>query len=889
MTPEALERFDQRLRKAIGSVAGEIAEQAGNRWTGRLLGNYRIEGRIASGGMGVVFLARRSDAQFERQVAIKLLNSPLASPDAHRRFRAERQILATLNHPNIAQLLDGGTTDEGVPYLVMEYIDGQPIDAYCNSNDLSLPERLRLFVKVCSAVQYAHQHLVVHRDLKPSNILVTREGEPKLLDFGIAKLLEGAGEGATHLTLADARLLTPRNASPEQVRGQPITTASDIYSLGVLLYELLTSRQPYEVSGLTPLDLQRAICETEPAAPSGIKRQLAGDIDNIVLMAMRKEPARRYATARQFADDIERYLAHMPVAARPDAWSYRTHKFLRRHAWASATALGVVLLVAGLVLFYTLQLAGARDRLVRARATAEEVSDFLVGLFESANPTLADPDVTARQVLEEGAGRIEQLRAEQPLVASHLMISMARAYSGLGLYDRAHQLSADALELRRQLLAPEHADIAEAMHYLGVAEGDVRDYKRALLTLTNALEMRERLFGPEALPVGETLYRIGFVHMRLGDYAASGTALQRALPIYERTLGAETAPTADVLGVLGAQQVLMGEHDKALETLKRALDIRERVYGPEDIRVAGSVHSLGRLEWQRGNYESALAYYRRALAIKEARLGPMHPDVGVTLYGLATTSKEIGAFNDSRNYYRRVIALQEKQLGPNDYYLAMSLSGYGFMLLELDELEGAKAALTRSLAIAEGTWGPKHPDLRAPLAGLAKVEIEQRDFASADAHLGRALAITESHFEPEHVDVLRTLSSIATMHRKAGEHERARHEFEEVLARFERTVGTEHPFATEALFGMGETLKAAGEYERAEEFYRRALANHKSAYTERRPALAECLEGYADLLRRRGRDAEAASLETRARATRDYLRAERALSERKSAAVNEAG
>jgi serine/threonine-protein kinase len=890
VTPEAWERIDRRLRNAIGSVAGEIADHAGDRWAGRMLGSYRIEGRIAAGGMGVVFLARRSDAQFERQVAIKLLNSPLASSDAHRRFRAERQILANLNHPHIAQLLDGGTTDEGVPYLVMEYIDGLPIDAYCNSHGLSVPERLRLFTQVCGAVQYAHQHLIVHRDLKPSNILVTKDGTPKLLDFGIAKLLEGTGGGtAANLTVADARLLTPRNASPEQVRGQPITTASDIYSLGVLLYELLTGRQPYEVSSLTPRDLERAICDAEPELPSSVKRQLKGDLDNIVLMAMRKEPERRYGTARQFADDIERCLEHRPVAARPDAWSYRTHKFLRRHAWGSAVTLGVVLLISALVWFYTAQLAGERDRLASARATAEEVSGFLVGLFESANPTLTDPDVSARQVLEEGARRIEQLRARQPLVASHLMISMARAYSGLGLYDRAHRLSSDALELRRKLLGPDHPDIAEAMHYLGIAEGDLRDYKRALATLTAALEIRERLYGPDALPVGETLYRIGFVHSRLGNYSAMGEVLKRALPIHERALGTDSPATAEVLLLLGSHYVLVGEHEAALGALKRALEIRERVFGHDDIRIASSVHALGRLEWQLGHFESALALYRRALAIKETHLGPLHPDVGVTLYGLATTSKEIGALSDSRSYYQRVIELQEAKLGPDDYYLAMSLSGYGFLLLELGELHGAKAALTRSLAIAEKTWGARHPDLRAPLAGLAKVEIEQGDFDSADGHLERALAIVESRFEPEHVDVLRTLSSIATMHRKQGEHVRARGEFEEVLARFERTIGTKHPFATEALFGMGETLKSAGDYERAQEFYLAALENHKGAYSERRLAVAECLEGYADLLRRQGHGAEAAQFEARARAIRNYLRDQRQLAGAKSAGVLNSG
>lgn len=898
-------RSDQHLREAISNAAETIADGAANGWDGRMLGAYRIEGRIAAGGMGVVFLARRSDAQFERQVAIKLLSSPLASDEARRRFRAERQILANLNHPNIAQLLDGGTTDEGVPYLVMEYVDGLPIDEYCDRNRLATTERLRLFMQVCGAVQYAHQHLIVHRDIKPSNILVTPEGTPKLLDFGIAKLLDaGDGPASMNVTFAGARLLTPRNASPEQVRGGSITTASDVYSLGVLLYGLLCGRFPYPMQSTAPLELERAICNTEPVAPSravhraasanapaepsaqflaeirstspsALTRQLAGDLDNIVLMAMRKEPQRRYATARELADDIEHHLEHHPVAARPDTWRYRTHKFLQRHAWSTGAVAAAVTLIAGLVAFYTTRLADERDRLAQERATAEEVSNFLVGLFEDANPNQTRPNVSAREVLDEGAAGIERLRARQPIVASRLMISMGRAYAGLGMYEQSQQLVSEALDARRRTLDRSHPEVAEAMHYLGIAEGELRKYERALSTLQDALRMREAAFGPEALPIGETLYRIAFVQQRLGDYAAMGDALKRALPIYERTLGGDSPVTAEVIGMLGSYHNLVSEDEAAGAALRRALEIRERAFGRDDIRIAANVHGLGRLEWQLGHFDQSLALYRRALAIKEAHLGPLHPDVGVTLYGLASNSQRIGAFRDSQAYFLRAIDLQEKVLGPDDYYLAMSLSGYGFMLLEIGELGGAKAALARSLVIAEKKWGPKHPDLRAPLAGLAKVAVEESRFDVARQHLDRALAIVEAQFAPEHVDVLRTLSTIATMNRRKGDYALARRQFEEVLARVERSIGVKHPFATESLFGMGESLKVAGELERAETYYLAALENLKGPFSDRQRAMAECLDGYADLLQRRRRPAEARALEVRAAAIRNFLNAER--------------
>ena len=882
--------MDARLRAAIGGAAEELAEGAGTNWRGRTLGNYLVEDRIAAGGMGVVFRARRSDAQFERVVALKVLNSPLASDDARRRFRVERQILATFNHPHIAQLLDGGTTEEGLPYLIMEYIEGLPIDAYCEQQQLSISARLRLFVQVCAAVQVAHQHLIVHRDIKASNILVTVDGVPKLLDFGIAKLLDGAdGKPTANLTMADARLLTPRNASPEQIRGTTVTTASDIYSLGVLLYELLTGRQPYQLPNLTPLQLERAICEIEVEPPSRIRRALAGDLDTIVMTAMRKEPERRYATARQLADDIEHHLAHRPIAARADTLAYRTKKFLRRHAWGTATTLAVAIAIGGLVTLYTLRLAHERDQTARERVTAEEVSAFLEGLFEDANPGLTRPDVTARQVIENGAARIAQLRDKQPVVASRLMISMARAYSGLGMYDRAYELARDAHVLRQQTLRPDDPGIAEALHYVGVAQGSLRRHEEALATLEDALRLREAAFGADALAVGETLYRIGIVQHRIGNYPAMGAALQRALPIHERTLGADDPATAEVRRLFGIYHYLVSEHAAAREALQRSLVVLERAYGKDSIRVVDALHTLGRLEWQLGAFPAAIDYYSRALAIKEVHFGREHPDLGTTLYGLAVSNKDLGALSESRVYYERVIELQKKVLGPEDFYLALSLSGYGFLQLELGELDVAKASLTRSLQIAEKKWGPRHPDLRAPLAGLAKVLVEQGDFAGARVHLERALTIVEPQFPPEHVDVVRTLSSIATMNRRRGAYAEARPQFEEVLARFERGVGTKHPFATEALLGMGETLKAAGEIEGAEKFYLAALANQEGPYSERRVIAAETLAGYADLLRRLKRPDEATAAEERAARVREYLRSERAKGTRSAIQVRASG
>jgi serine/threonine protein kinase len=334
---------------------------------GQQFGAYKVISEIGRGGLGTVYLAARADEQYQKRVAIKLVRRGLDTDDILRRFRNERQILAQLEHPNIARLIDGGTTDDGRPYFVMEYIEGEPILTYCETKKLTITGRLQLFRKVCAAVTYAHQHLVIHRDLKPSNILVRQDGEPKLLDFGIAKVLSADDNASFTLTIPALRVMTPEYASPEQIKGGPITTTSDVYSLGVLLFELLTGQRPYKIDNRTPDEIARTIAEQEPTRPSHVmaspsgydsrftshhSRSLRGDLDNIVLMAMRKEPVRRYTSVGQFSEDIRRHLEGLPVIARKDTWSYRSSKFVRRHKVGMlGAALVLLALVAGIIAF----------------------------------------------------------------------------------------------------------------------------------------------------------------------------------------------------------------------------------------------------------------------------------------------------------------------------------------------------------------------------------------------------------------------------------------------------------------------------------------------------------------------------------------------------------
>jgi serine/threonine-protein kinase len=480
-------RLDQIVRDAIAAVGVEEVRR-------ERIGPYRIIDTLGEGGMGRVYLAERDDQHYRQKVAIKVVGFPGAAKQFVARFRAERQILANLRHPYIAQLLDGGETDDGLPYLVMEYVEGRSISDYCSKNDLALRDRLLLFRKVCEAVEHAHRNLVIHRDIKPANIWVTSEGVPKLLDFGIAKLIDDAAAGQTvAVTRMDMRLLTPEYASPEQLTGRAATTSTDVYGLGVLLYELLTGRFPYGQAGTASQELRRLICETDPEPPSSVvlrrapqgddstdgarlgatPRQvhnaLRGDLDKIVMMAMRKEPERRYGSAQLLADDIERHLDHVPVRARAESRGYVAAKFMRRHVVPLATAAVVLVTLAAVTIAFNLRLGQQRDEARRERdralaaevqaqreaTTARTVSDFLVDLFEAADPSSTEnSEFTTTELLERAVERVDEELAGQPATQARLLGTLASVHTSLNKLTEAQALASRSCLRARSMSWP---------------------------------------------------------------------------------------------------------------------------------------------------------------------------------------------------------------------------------------------------------------------------------------------------------------------------------------------------------------------------------------------------------------------------------------------------
>jgi non-specific serine/threonine protein kinase/serine/threonine-protein kinase len=700
------------------------------------IGCYRIIRRIAEGGMGSVYLARRADQAFEKQVAIKVIKRGMDSDAIVSRFRRERQTLAGLDHANIAGLLDGGASDEGLPYFVMDYVDGVPIDQYCDSHRLSTDDRLGLFLSVCAAVQHAHRNLVVHRDLKPDNILVTPDGCPKLLDFGIAKVLSAGTEDAGDMTAAAARYMTLRYASPEQVRGEPVTTATDVYSLGVLLYELLTGHRPYGLQTRTPADVARAICEREPEPPSvmvtrteectgvdghavtvtpqsvsatrgvhpaRLRRRLAGDLDRIVSMALRKEPERRYASVEQFARDIRRHLKGLPVNARKSTAQYRAGKFVRRHrASVAAAALTVVLLLGGILATgYQARVAGAeRARAERRFGQVRQLANGLLFEFHDAIATVPGATAARQLVVRRALEYLDSLAAEAGGDAG-LQAELATAFERLGdvqgnFYrantgEVASSLTSyrKALAIRKALAASAPSDQSAGRH-LAAAHDRLADalfttssVEEALAQYREGQAIRERLAtaDPDSLELRRDLSisanKVGHALMLSGNSAGARDSYARAVALTEALLqeqpGSSLASRDAGLsyGNLGDIQARMGAAREGLESHKKALALLSAIAtddAPVQRQLATTLNKVGDMLSLVGENDAALERYREAYAIREklsiadATNAQARRDLSISLIKIGDVLSDRGALADAESYYRRAVGLREALL-----------------------------------------------------------------------------------------------------------------------------------------------------------------------------------------------------------------------------------
>ena len=694
---------------------------------GRRLGVYELKARLAQGGMGVVYRADRVDGLFQQEVAIKLIRADGQSDGMLRRFEFERRTLAALQHPGIARLHDGGTTAEGFPYFVMELVRGEPIDLYCARERLPMVARLRLFLQVCRSVHFAHQNLVVHCDLKPANVLIDDRGVPRLLDFGIARLLETEPEASpTTATRGLNRLLTPEYASPEQLAGGAVTTAHDVYSLGVVLYELATGRRPFEPAGTSAAEWERTVRERSPERPStralrtegehrpdtvaaafrtsptGLRRALRGDLDRIVLMALRKEPERRYASVQEFADDVERHLAGRPVRAHGNSLGYLAAKFVRRNRVAVvAAAVVLASLVFGLVA------ARRGERIAQAEAehaTMEAdsfsgIADFLMDAFLPTQPA-EDPawQQRARERVLAHAARVHRQHADSDHVRGNLIDTLGKVAMRLDLYDEAATLMAEARDIRT------------------------------------------RAFGASSIEVALSLRSLGQLEFQRGDHAAAARLFEAALPIHRAAPGATHADVAGLCNDLATSLRNLGRNQEAAVLHQEALALR-RARGGRTLHVAESLNNLAAVHLDRGELDVALGHLREALTIRSAILGDDHP---LAVQGLSNLALVLWRHGDQEEALSTMVRAEVgyRALGHDgEDGLGLVLTNLATMQTERRDLDAAAATIDRALALQRKSLGPDHPALATTLARLAVLQHMRQHDEEARATWTEVIAI----------------------------------------------------------------------------------------------------------------------------------------------------
>ena len=741
---------DELLRDETSSV--EEAERLPAR-----IGPYRILREIGRGGMGIAYLAERSDGHFRQQVALKVMRPGSETHELRRRFEQERQIIASLNHPNIARLFDGGLSADGRLYSVLELVDGKPIDVYCDENRLDLTQRLRIFETVVDAVHYAHQNLVIHRDLKPANILVTAGGDVKLLDFGIAKLIDLGGADDGLLTRSGMLPMTPLYASPEQLRGEKITTASDVFQLGLLLYELVSGvparpRPPAsasyggvpEVPRHPPSTAVRRASQERAAASAaarrtsrrGLERVLRGELDLIVQTALRPEPERRYPSAAELSEDLRRYRGGFPLQARQDSLTYRARRFTRRHRLGVAMAAGFLLSL----IIYSVTVTVQARRISRERDRAEQIQALALGLFSVGDPDRAlGPEISATELVAHGVERVDAELEDAPDLQAELKAFLAGIYLRLGHYESAEVLFRDVLEIRQQLYTAPHPAIATTLNDLGRVLLE-RDDPEALPLLQDALEQRRRTLGSDHVDTARSLFQLGRYLSSQGRYPGAEEHFREALGVL-RAIDDGSVDDADTLSGLGNVLKLLNRPEEAEDAHREALEIYRGNFGEVHPTVATSLNNLATVLWNLERWPEGDAAMERAIEIKREIYGSRHPRIATSLGNLAGSLQEQGDLPRAIQLYQEALAMRRELLGPRHTRVAQTLAQLAEVFHQSGQLEEAEPLFELSLEIFGESLPQDHPSFGRVWRGIGALWLDAGALEKAQQALARARRI----------------------------------------------------------------------------------------------------------------------------------------------------
>ncbi len=801
------------------------------------VGRYRLIRMVGSGGMGAVYAAVRSDGEFDREVAVKVIRPGMATDDILRRFRQERQTLANLDHPNIAKLLDGGAAANRSPYLVMEYIDGKPIHRYCDEHHIPIDQRLMMFRDACSAVQHAHRHLIVHRDLKPGNILVTEEGVCKLVDFGIATILSGEpGQRHDTVTEASRRIMTPQYASPEQIQGQRITTCSDVYSLGVILYELLTGHKPYRIDGRDRDAMERTICDIDPDMPSSAVRQtyeiengeggrtsitpasvslirntqperlhrlLKGDLDTIVLTAMHKNPDRRYTSVEQFSDDIGRYLQGLPIGARRDTVSYRIGKFVRRHKVGVAAAVLLVLSITAGAIGTSVGLVRTAAALARAEAQtekatverrkAERVIVFLQHMLSAADPLQERREVTVRELIDHTARRIDTELANEPEIRAAVHHTLGITYASLGSFRVAEEQLRSAVRIREQVFGPKDQHTASSYNALGGIlheRGDNDEAKEYLLRAKGILT--ELGLEGQVASVGVDS-NLGKLYHDLGELQKAEDIFVQLLEVCVAGFGESHPNTLNAMNDLAAVYSDLGRLADSERSYRDLIERSEKELGPDSPWTLSYKNNLGVLLVRLGRFDEAEPICRDTLDVSRRVLGETHPQTMIAMSNLASTLDNLGVTEEAESLYLSVLSGRLALLGEGHPETITVQANLGLLYRGQGRFGEAEPLLAKALEHAIITLGEKHSQTLDAMNNLALLYTDTGKLDKAEMLLLTAIDTSTELLGAEHADTLDYLHNLGLLYTKQDRFEEAEGVQLRLLASQTASLGAEHP------------------------------------------------------------------------------------------------
>ncbi len=821
-----LENPDSYRADLIDSSLGESLAKSR---IGDKFGAYAATEIIAQGGMGAVYRGERTDGEFEHTVAIKVIKVGMDTRENIRLFNRERNILAGLNHSGIAKLFDGGVLENGAPYLIMEYVEGTPIDQYCDDHRLTVNERIDLFKDVLEAVRHAHENLIIHRDLKPDNILITEQGQVKILDFGISKLLDTEELPDDKLNITQARILTPKYAAPEQIRQEAVTTATDLYALGIILHQLLTGCHPYDLKGTSAYKAEQIILDTQPDLPSqqfyqsqhkektaekrsskvtSLYSNLKGDLDAVLLKAIEKKPENRYRTSGELSADLQKFKNEIPVSARKRTFIYRLNKFVRRNRIALAIAGSFILFLSIFSFVYTNQIEKERDQAEFQAQKATEIQEFLVNIFRYNNPNAeryAGKNLTARELLQTGLASVENELRYQPETQIGIMVSVGEALQNLDELKDAEDALQRAVEKSRDHYGIDNLRTANIYSSLAKVKRDAGEYEESDELIRQAIKINETSADTALKQLANKYSILAYNQAYKTDYHTAEELFDYADSLYTAAEALNSVERYNTLSNLAEVKIQLGKYNQALEYNEKALDFYVDLYEGDHINIATTTGKIGKVYHYSGDYTTADKYYRQALEMKLKLLDEKSISVAKTYEDIVVNLRVMG------------------------------------------DLSQAEIFALKDLEIMREVYDEDHIKVTPALNNLGLIKTDLEQYEEAEKLLEKVVAIKEDYYEQELPTLAVSIYNLANLYHTTNRYEDAYEMYERVVEIDKKTLGSEHPEIAVDLNKLGDVARDMGAYTKADSIFSEAKTIFMDVYPENHYRVAEHLVSHGRL------------------------------------------